>query len=233
MNPLRTSFAVSGTPAGVIHFSPGVMDYVIELNSGTFTSDLTVRLQSSKARREQHVAKDELEFGDPTNDKTNFTGTLGAVGQTIFPHSLRIAAVDALGTTMTLEDDGAGAVIGDVGTGTNTINYATRAIDFDFIRPPSNPNRRIVVKYAVDFGAYGSTFRNDESNNYESSVVVVPNASVPASAGDVVFVRFSGVALVGAVKVTLVDGGGSANVNLYAMGRTVTDDLGRLPPKDV
>jgi hypothetical protein len=69
--------------------------------------------------------------GDGTT--TNFTTTLTRAP--VKRSSLTITAMDVFGVTMTVIDDGLGNLIGDVGSGNNTIDYETGEIDVTFEVP--------------------------------------------------------------------------------------------------
>jgi hypothetical protein len=68
----------------------------------------------------------------------NYTGT---VTQTPFlQNNVTIGAVDSAGNALQVNDDGDGNLIGDVGVGTNTVNYTTGAVDVTFSASIPNPN---------------------------------------------------------------------------------------------
>lgn len=62
--------------------------------------------------------------------QTNFTATAGKIP--IKEGTVRITAVDTADNPMEVTDDGAGNLVGDVGAGANTVDYATGAIDVTF-----------------------------------------------------------------------------------------------------
>ena len=77
--------------------------------------------------------KDEI-IGTGDNTKVTFTGTLAR--PTVKPASLTITYTD--GTLKTITSTAAGALVGDVAAGTNTINYTTGAYDFTCSGAPDN-----------------------------------------------------------------------------------------------
>lgn len=72
---------------------------------------------------------DEENVGTGTGAATNFTGNLSFLP--VKPGTVKFTG-DVSGTTLEVTDDGNGNMIGDIGAGTNTINYVTGAFNFDF-----------------------------------------------------------------------------------------------------
>lgn len=72
---------------------------------------------------------DEEEVGTGTGAVTNFTGNLSYLP--VKPGTVKFTG-DVAGTLLEVTDDGNGNLIGDIGAGTNTINYVSGAFDFDF-----------------------------------------------------------------------------------------------------
>ncbi len=62
--------------------------------------------------------------------EVNFAATIRNTA--VVPGSIEITATDILGFTMTVYDDGGGELFGDVGSGVNTVDYDTGAIDLNF-----------------------------------------------------------------------------------------------------
>ena len=71
---------------------------------------------------------EDIGTGDGATD--TFTGNL--LELEIEPNTINITAVDVSDNLMTVTDNGLGGLIGDVGAGTNTINYVTGAFDVTF-----------------------------------------------------------------------------------------------------
>lgn len=84
------------------------------------------------------IVEFEQEFATGNGGAT-YTGT---VTQTPFLQNyVTIGAVDVIGNALQVRDDGAGNLIGDVGVGTNTVNYTTGAINVTFSANVPNPNQ--------------------------------------------------------------------------------------------
>lgn len=91
--------------------------------------------------------KDYYTVGTGNGVLTNFTGTLRRAP--VRASSVILTAIDTGDNPMTVTDDGAGNLVGDVGAGTNTIDYTTGDFDVDFA---------VAVKNGEDVTA---TFRYD------------------------------------------------------------------------
>lgn len=72
---------------------------------------------------------DEEQVGTGDGSETNFAGNLTYLPAK--PGTVRFTSL-ASGVEMEVTDDGNGNLIGDIGAGTNTINYSSGAFDFDF-----------------------------------------------------------------------------------------------------
>lgn len=72
---------------------------------------------------------DEEEVGTGTGAATNFTGNLSYLP--VKPGTVKFTG-DVGGTALEITDDGNGNLIGDIGAGTNTIDYVSGAFDLDF-----------------------------------------------------------------------------------------------------
>lgn len=81
-------------------------------------------------------------IGTGTGAATNFTGNLS-----YFP--VRPGSVQITDGAQIITDDGNGSLIGDVGAGTNTIDYTNGAFDLDFAAAPAGGDA-IVADYSYD-----------------------------------------------------------------------------------
>jgi hypothetical protein len=80
----------------------------------------------------QNYASDFIDVenvGTGDGSATNFTGTLTYLP--VQPGTVKITG-DVSGVALEVSDDGNGNMVGDIGAGTNTINYATGAFNLDF-----------------------------------------------------------------------------------------------------
>lgn len=89
---------------------------------------------------------DEENVGTGDGSTTQFTGTL-----TYLPVKAGTVKFtgDVSGTILEVSDDGNGNLVGDIGAGTNTINYGTGAFDFDFSSAIDNGDP-VNVEYRYD-----------------------------------------------------------------------------------
>lgn len=92
-------------------------------------------------------------------------GTYGIRAAEVSPSNYKVTFTDQSGTPQVVTDDGAGNMIGDIGAGTNTINYSTGAYDFHWA---SAPVGTVTVTYEYDrvssvMGLYEFRPRNDVS----------------------------------------------------------------------
>jgi hypothetical protein len=92
---------------------------------------------------------DVEEVGTGTGAATNFTGTLTYLP--VKPGTLVFTSVVGA-VTLECSDDGNGNIIGDIGAGTNTINYSTGAFDFDFSSAPDS-GEAVNAAYSFDMEA--------------------------------------------------------------------------------
>jgi hypothetical protein len=97
----------------------------------------------------QHYASDfidEENVGTGDGSATQFTGTLSYLP--VKAGSVKFTG-DVGGTLLEVTDDGNGNLTGDIGVGTNTINYNTGAFDFDFSAAIDNGDP-VNVEYRYD-----------------------------------------------------------------------------------
>lgn len=85
-------------------------------------------------------------LADGDGSTVNFTGNLSHTP--IVPGTVSITSSDG-SSDLVITDDGSGNLVGDVGAGTNTINYATGAFDVDFSAAPSASDV-VNAEYSVD-----------------------------------------------------------------------------------
>lgn len=86
----------------------------------------------------QHYASDFIDVenvGTGDGSATQFTGTLSYLP--VKAGTAKFTS-DVGGVALEVDDDGNGNLVGDIGAGTNTINYATGAFDFDFSSAPDS-----------------------------------------------------------------------------------------------
>lgn len=67
---------------------------------------------------------------------TSFSGTLSDIP--VLRNEVVFTSIDANNNGLRISDDGAGFLVGDQGSGTNTINYVTGAYDFNFDTAPAS-----------------------------------------------------------------------------------------------
>ena len=108
---------------------------------------ISAKLGQSSVTYDYTSDKDYYVVGTGNGTLTNFTGTLRRAP--VRPSTVILTAIDTGDNPMTVTDDGAGNLVGDVGAGTNTIDYTTGAFDVDF---------NVAVKDTEDVTA---TFRYD------------------------------------------------------------------------
>jgi len=92
---------------------------------------------------------DEEEIGTGTGAATNFPGYLAFTP--IKPGTLVITGLSS-GVTLEVTDDGNGNIIGDIGAGTNIINYVTGQFNFDF-SAAIDAGQSVVAAYTYDMEA--------------------------------------------------------------------------------
>lgn len=92
---------------------------------------------------------DSEDVGDGDGSTATFTPTLSYTP--VKPGTLKLSAT-ASAAALEVTDDGNGALVGDVGVGTNTINYVTGAINVTFSSAPDS-NTDITAQYEYDFEA--------------------------------------------------------------------------------
>jgi hypothetical protein len=93
---------------------------------------------------------DVEEVGTGTGAATNFTGNLTYLP--VKPGTVKFTSEDASSNAMEITDDGNGNLIGDVGAGTNTINYSSGAFNLDFSAAPAS-GEPVNAAYSYDMEA--------------------------------------------------------------------------------
>lgn len=110
-----------------------------------------------------------IEYKTSTGTDT-YTGTL--TNTPIRPSSIVIVSEKAGPTTMTVTDDGSGNLIGDIGAGTNTIDYETGAYNVTF---EANTTREIVIYYVYTPTASAVMMINEHINSSDNAKSLVVN----------------------------------------------------------
>lgn len=109
---------------------------------------------------------DEEEVGTGTGGVTQFTGNLSYLP--VKPGTVKFVG-EASSVELEVTDDGNGNMIGDIGAGTNTINYVTGAFDFDF---SANIDSGAPVNAAYSYDLEGNDAIPDIDMQLTSSPVV-------------------------------------------------------------
>lgn len=92
-------------------------------------------------------AEEGKEIATGNGSTAQYTVAANVLYVPLVPNTVVLVATKADGTTMTVVDNGSGALIGDVAAGTNTVNYSTGAIDVTFAANAKNATP-VVLSYS-------------------------------------------------------------------------------------
>jgi hypothetical protein len=127
-------------PVGLVFF----MKFVYGRTKGSAVAGQDIVENPNESYSSEEVDREEV--GTGTGAATNFTGTLSYLplkpGTVVFKSSVSSVELE-------ITDDGNGALIGDTGAGTNTINYVTGAFDLDFSSAP-DVGEDVYSEYSYD-----------------------------------------------------------------------------------
>jgi len=127
-------------PVGLVFY----MKFVYGRTKGAAVAGQDIVENPNESYSSEEIDREEV--GTGTGAATNFTGTLSYLplkpGTIVFKSTASSVELEVI-------DDGNGALIGDIGAGTNTINYVTGAFDFDFSSAP-DVGEDVYAEYSYD-----------------------------------------------------------------------------------
>jgi len=175
------TFAAIPTANVTVAYDAGTTEVAGSTQAGT------TNFSGSVGRR--GVVSDTLTFFNPRNDQLDLgDGATAAYTPTLGPNIVRgsftVTAIDVAGNTLTVTDDGSGALTGDV-TAPGTINYVTGACSWTFSADVGNtqPITGKFKMHVIDDGA--GVLAGDGGNvsgtiNYQTGAWTLVNTLTPA-----------------------------------------------------
>ena len=119
------------------------MKFIYNKTKGSATSGQDIIENPNESYSSELIDSEQLSVGDGAED--NFTGALSFT-------PVRPGTVQIVSGTLTVTDDGNGNLVGNIGAGTNTVDYATGGYDVTFSSAPGSGDP-IVAQYSYDFEA--------------------------------------------------------------------------------
>lgn len=119
------------------------MKFIYNKTKGSATAGQDIIESPNESYSSELIDAEALGTGDGI--ATAFTGSLSFT-------PVRPGTVQIVAGAQTVTDDGNGNIVGDIGVGTNTINYATGAYNFDFAAAPAL-GVEVTAQYSYDFEA--------------------------------------------------------------------------------
>lgn len=126
-------------PVSIVFF----MKFIYNKTKGTAISGQDIIEAPNESYSSELIDSEQIGTGDGAT--TNFTGALSFTP--IRPGTVQLAT-----GVLVVTDDGNGNLVGNVGAGTNTINYNTGAFDVTFSAAPA-ANDPVASQYSYDFEA--------------------------------------------------------------------------------
>jgi hypothetical protein len=127
-------------PVGLVFF----MKFIYGRTKGAAVAGQDIVENPNEAYASEEIDREEV--GTGTGAATNFTGNL--IYLPLKPGTIVFKST-ASAVELEVTDDGNGAIIGDIGAGTNTINYTTGAFNFDFSGAP-DIGEDVYAEYSYD-----------------------------------------------------------------------------------
>ncbi len=157
-NP-RTSFADTSVEAQKVHYYSVFFDLFGPFSMAReFEKDIERFGLIRSVRVKPDTTSEVIDTGTGATD--TFTGSL--TNTPVAPGSLSIVTIIS-SSTVTVTDDGQGNLIGDIGAGTNTINYVTGAYDVTFSGNPDS-SEPITATYGHDTESYWLAGRDNQAS---------------------------------------------------------------------
>jgi len=119
------------------------MKFIYNKTKGTALAGQDIIEAPNESYTSELIDSEQLGIGNGAD--TNFTGALSFT-------PVRPGTVQIVSGAQVITDDGNGNLVGDVGVGTNTINYNSGAYDLDFAAAPAAGDA-VAAQYSYDFEA--------------------------------------------------------------------------------